>query len=433
MSPRQANLLQDKENENTKEAGKELRRELIAGFTTFFTMSYILVVNPAILSSAGMPKEGVIFATAVASAIATFIMGVYAGLPFALAPGMGLNAYFAYTVCGQMGIKWQTALTAVFLEGVIFLIMAFFGARRALFKAIPPSLAYGISAGIGLFIALIGLKNSGIITNDPNTLLRLGNLKSLEASVTLLSLILIATLLKRGISGSLLIGILFSEVVALIFGKASLPEKLFGFPSPSAAFQLDFHSILTGAVVPVIVAFLLVDVFDTVGTLSGLSARLGIPLADKKIGRALTSDAVGTTVGGLLGTSTVTTYIESSSGIASGGRTGITAVTVAVLFLLSLFLYPLISAIPEFATSAVLIYVGAFMMASLKKINWEDPSESLPAFVILIGIPFTFSISDGMGLGFITYTTVKVLTGRLKDLNPLLILITVIFTAKFFT
>ncbi len=395
-------------------------------------MSYILVVNPAILSSSGMPKEGIIFATAIASAIATFLMGIYAGLPFALAPGMGLNAYFAYTVCGQMKIPWQTALTAVFIEGVIFLILALFGARRAIFKAIPSSLAFSISAGIGIFIALIGLKNGKIIEADPQTLVKLGNLTSFEAIITIISLILIGALLKRKISGSLLIGIAFATCASLIFGKTDLPSSIFGIPHPNAAFKLDFSSIMTGTIIPVILAFLLVDIFDTVGTLSGLCARLGIPMKDSKIGRALTSDAVGTTVGGLLGTSTVTTYIESASGIAAGGRTGITAITVAILFFFSLFLFPVISAVPEFATSSALIYVGAFMMAPLRKINWGDPEEALPAFMILAGIPLTFSISDGMGLGFITYTALKLLNRKLQDLNPVLILITVIFLIKFF-
>ncbi len=409
-----------------------MKREALAGFTTFLTMSYVLVVNPAILSTSGMSKEGVVFATAIASAVATFLMGVYAGLPFALAPGMGLNAYFAYTVCGKMHIPWQTALTAVFIEGVIFLLLALFGARRAIFRAIPSSLAFSISAGIGIFIALIGLKNSRIIEADSYTLVKLGELTSFEAVVTFISLILIATLLKRKINGSLLIGIAFATCVSLLFGKASLPQNIFGIPHPDAAFKLDLYSILNGAIIPVILAFLLVDVFDTVGTLSGLCARLGIPMNDSKIGKALTSDAVGTTVGGLLGTSTITTYIESASGIAAGGRTGFTAITVATLFLLSLFLFPLITAVPEFATSAVLIYVGVFMLTPLKKINWNDPEEALPAFMTLIGIPLTFSISDGMGLGFLTYTTLKLLNRRLHDLNPVLILITAVFLIKFF-
>jgi AGZA family xanthine/uracil permease-like MFS transporter len=411
---------------------EELKREVLAGLTTFFTMSYILVVNPAILSAAGMPKEGVIFATAVSAAIATFLMGVYAKLPFALAPGMGLNAYFAYTVCGQMGIPWQTALAAVFLEGVIFLVLALFGARRAIFRSIPRSLAYAISAGIGLFIALIGLKNAGIVTYSKATLLQLGNLKEPQAVITLLSLILITLLVKKGVKGSLLIGIGFATALAAALGMVKAPHAVFGFPHPETAFKLSFHQIFSLQIVPVITAFLLVDVFDTVGTLSALCTRLGIELHDKRVGRALTCDAVGTTVGGLLGTSTVTTYVESASGVAAGGKTGLTAVTVAALFALSLFLYPLISVVPEFATSAVLIFVGYFMVESLKNVEWSDVTEALPAFVTLIGIPLTFSISDGMGLGFITYTAVKLLSGKFKDLNYIIILISLIFAAKFF-
>lgn len=394
-------------------------------------MSYILIVNPAILSDAGVPKEGVIFATAVASAIATYTMGIYAGLPFALAPGMGLNAYFAYTVCGQMGISWKTALAAVFVEGIIFLLMATFGARRAVFKAIPEPLAYGISAGIGLFITLIGLKNAHIVTYSKATLVKLGNLTSPEALITLITLVFISILQKKNVKGSLLIGILFAVTLAIPFNLVEKPHSIVGFPHPAAAFKLDFSHIFSLSIVPVVVAFLLVDIFDTVGTLSALCTRLGVPLNDEKVGKALTSDAVGTTVGAVLGTSTVTTYIESASGVAAGGRTGLTAVTVATLFLLSLFLYPVISVIPTFTTSAVLIYVGYFMMESLRKINWEEVTEALPAFITFAGIPFTYSISDGMGLGFITYTAVKLLSGRWKELNWVLILITAVFMAKF--
>ena len=410
----------------------EVKRELLAGLTTFLTMSYILIVNPAILSDAGIPKEGVIFATAVASAVATYTMGIYAGLPFALAPGMGLNAYFAYTVCGQMGIDWRTALTAVFIEGVLFLIMAFFGARRAIFRSMPKSLAYGISAGIGIFITFIGLKNAHIVVPSHSTLVKLGDLKSPQAFITVLTLIFITVLQRKKVKGSLLFGILFAVLLSVPFGLVEKPHGIVGLPRPVAAFQLDFSHILSYSIVPVVMAFLLVDVFDTVGTLSALCTRLGISLKDERVGRALTSDAIGTTVGALLGTSTVTTYVESASGVAAGGRTGLTAITVATLFLLSLFLYPLISVIPTFATSAVLIYVGYFMMESLKKIEWEEITEALPAFITFTAIPLTYSISDGMGIGFITYTAVKVLTGNWKDLNPVLILITAIFFVKFF-
>ena len=392
----------------------EVKRELLAGLTTFFTMAYILVVNPAILSAAGVPKEGALFATAVSSAVASLLMGVYAGLPFALAPGMGLNAYFAYTVCGQMGIDWRTALAAVFVEGVIFLIGALFGARRAILRLIPENLAYGISAGIGLFIALIGFKNAGIVVASKATLVELGSIKSPEVLITLAALALTAVLVKRGAPGSLLIGILFAAFLGLLTGRAQPPKALFGLPEPSAAFQLNFESIFNLTVIPVVLTFLLVDVFDTVGTLSALCARLGIPLTDKRVGRALTCDAVGTTVGGLLGTSTVTTYIESAAGVAAGGRTGLTAVTVGVLFLLSLFLYPLFSAIPQFATAPALIFVGYYMAQSAKRIDWSNFTEAFPAFLTMVLIPFTFSISNGLIAGFMAYGLLKGVEKLLK-------------------
>ncbi len=412
--------------------GADLKTEILAGITTFFTMSYILFVNPAILSKSGMPKDGVFFATAFASGIAILIMGYFAELPFALAPGMGLNAYFAYTVCIQKHISWETALTAVFIEGIIFLIMALFSIRESIFKAVPKSLAYSISAGIGLFIALIGFHNSGIITYDTDTLLKLGKINSFEGIVTIVSLLLIAYLIHKGVNGSLLIGIIFATVLALIFGKTKFTGAFFGIPHPSAAFKLDFHSILSFGIVPVVITFLLVDIFDTVGTLAGLCARLGIPLDDKKVSRALTTDAIGTTVGGLLGTSTVTTYIESASGVAAGGKTGVTAIVTAILFFLSIFLAPIVGIVPTFATSAVLIYVGVFMMSAIKNIDWENPLDALPAFVVLVGIPFTFSISDGMGLGFITYVFIRLFVGKFKELNWVLILITIVFILKFF-
>jgi AGZA family xanthine/uracil permease-like MFS transporter len=386
---------------------EEVKRELLAGATTFFTMSYILVVNPVILSSAGVPFDGALFATAVSSAVATFLMGVYASLPFALAPGMGLNAYFAYTVCGQMGINWKTALTAVFLEGVIFLVMALFGLRRAILRAIPSNLAYGISAGIGLFIALIGLKSGKIVEGSKETLLKLGELSSPESITTLLTLALLTYLVRKRVTGSLLIGIIFATGLAFLFGKAHLPTNIISLPEPKAAFQLDWSSIFNLSIIPVVLTFLLVDVFDTVGTLSALCARLGIPFTDKRVGRALTCDAVGTTVGGLLGTSTVTTYVESATGVAAGGRSGLTAVTVSFLFLLSLFLYPLIEVVPPFATSAVLIYVGFFMAQSLKKINWDSFEEAFPPFLAFILIPFTFSIWAGILGGFGAYGLIK--------------------------
>jgi len=393
---------------------EEVRREVVAGLTTFFTMAYVLVVNPAILSAAGVPKEGALFATAVASAVATFLMGVYAGLPFALAPGMGLNAYFAYAVCGQMGVDWKTALTAVFIEGVIFLFGALFGARRAILRAIPRNLAYGISAGIGLFITLIGLKNAGIVVSSQATLVKLGNLKSPEVLITIAALTVTVVLVKRRVPGALLIGIFAATALGILAGKGELPKEVFGFPKPTAAFQLNLEAVFNLTILPVVLTFLLVDVFDTVGTLSALCARLGIPLKDERVGRALTCDAVGTTVGGLLGTSTVTTYVESSAGVAAGGRTGLTAITVAVLFLLSLFLYPLFSAVPTFATSPALILVGYYMAQSAKEVEWDNFTEAFPAFLTMVLIPLTFSISDGLIAGFGAYGFLKLLDKLLK-------------------
>jgi len=384
-----------------------VKRELLAGITTFLTMSYILVVNPAILSSAGMPKDGVLFATAVSSAFATFLMGAYAKLPFALAPGMGLNAYFAYTVCGQMGVSWNTALGAVFIEGILFIIGALFGARRAILKLIPKNMAYGISGGIGLFISLIGLKNANLIEGSKETILKLGNVTSPEALITLFTLLLIALLVNKKIPGSLLIGIIVSTLLGIAFGETHLPSHLIGLPKPTAAMQIDFQHLISVSILPVVLAFLIVDVFDTVGTLSALCTRLGIPLTDKRVERALMCDAAGTTVGALLGTSTVTTYVESAAGVAAGGKTGLTAITVGGLFLLSLFLYPLIEVVPTFATSPVLIYVGFFMAQSLKNIEWEKFTESFPAFITFIGIPFTFSISNGILAGFVVYGALK--------------------------
>ncbi len=408
------------------------KKEVLAGLTTFFTMSYILVVNPAILSAAGLPKDGVVFATAVASGLATLLVGIWADLPFAMAPGMGLNVYFTYSVVEKMGVSPYTALTAVFIEGVLFLLMALFGMRKKIFSEMPKNLALAISAGIGLFIALIGLKNAGIVISSKATLVTLGKVTSPEALITLSALLLIAVLDYLQIPASILIGVFFSFILAVIFGKAHLPSALLGFPKPDAAFKLDFHGVLTGQIIPVILAFLIVDIFDTVGTLAGLASRLGIPLSDDRVGKVLTSDAVGTVIGGLLGTSTVTTYVESASGIAAGGRTGLTAITVGVMFLLSTFLYPIFSAVPMFATSCALIYVGAFMMLSAAKISWNDVTESIPAFLTLIGIPMFFSISDGIGLGFISYVLVKLFTGKWRDLNFVVVSVAFVFAIYFF-
>ncbi len=314
------------------EQSTNLKREIIGGLSTFFTMAYILVVNPAILSVAGIPKDGALFATAAASAIATFLVGVWAKLPFALAPGMGLNAYFAFVVCKSLGISWQTALAAVFLEGILFLILSLLGFRHKVFKSIPKSLAIGISAGIGLFISLIGLKEAGIIISDKNTLVSLGNISNIKAVTAIASFIFIAVLSYLRITGAVLIGIIFATFLAAILGDFHMPNNLFSFPTPTAAFKIDWSSLFSLSILPIMVTFLLVDMFDTVGTLAGLSSLLGIKKDDERLSKVLTVDATGTTIGALLGTFTVTTYIESAAGIVSGARTGIASIVIATLF-----------------------------------------------------------------------------------------------------
>ena len=413
------------------ESQVDLKREIIGGLSTFFTMAYILVVNPAILSVAGVPKDGALFATAVASAIATFLVGIWAKLPFALAPGMGLNAYFAFVVCKGLGISWQTALAAVFLEGIIFLILSLLGFRQKIFQAIPKSLAIGISAGIGLFISLIGLKEAGIIISDKNTLVTLGDISNIKAVIAIASFIFIAVLSYLKVTGAVLIGIIFATILAGILGDFQMPTTLFSFPAPTAAFKIDWASLFSLSILPIIVTFLLVDMFDTVGTLAGLSSLLGIKKDDKRLSRVLTVDAAGTTVGALLGTSTVTTYIESAAGIVSGARTGIASIVVAILFLTSLFLYPILSSIPLYVTSGALIFVGFLMFQTVKNIDFSKIEEGLPAFVTLMGIPLTFSIANGIGFGFITYTILKLTLGKFKDLNPLIIIISIVFLLHF--
>ena len=421
--------------ENVKNVNFEsqvsLKREIIGGLSTFFTMAYILVVNPAILSVAGVPKDGALFATAIASAIATFLVGIWAKLPFALAPGMGLNAYFAFVVCKGLGISWQTALAAVFLEGIIFLSLSLLGFRQKIFQAIPKSLAIGISAGIGLFISLIGLKEAGIIISDKNTLVSLGDISNIKAVIAVASFIFIAVLSYLKVTGAVLIGIIFATFLAWILGDFHMPTTFFSFPTPTAAFKIDWTSLLSLSILPIIVTFLLVDMFDTVGTLAGLSSLLGIKKDDKRLAKVLTVDAAGTTVGALLGTSTVTTYIESSAGIVSGARTGIASIVVAVLFLVSLFFYPILSSIPLYVTSGALIFVGFLMFQTVKNIDFSKIEEGLPAFVTLMGIPLTFSIANGIGFGFITYTILKLVLGKFRDLNPLIIIISIIFLLHF--
>lgn len=413
----------------------DVRTELMAGLTTFMTMSYILVVNPNMLSETGMDKGGVFTATIIASVIAIILMGLYANLPFALAPGMGLNAFFTYTVCMQMKQSWDFALTAVFLEGIVFIILSAFKVREAIFTAIPVSLKKAVSVGIGFFIALIGFTNAGIIVPGEGVILSLGDLLTPQVLVAFFGLFLMAVLMAKGVKGALLFGILGSTVLALILGVTKLPSNIFSLP-PSlkpVAFKLQFGNLLTFKMFSVMFTFLFVDLFDTVGTLTGVATKAN--LIDKdgnlpNVGKALLSDAVGTTIGALLGTSTVTTFVESASGVADGGRTGLTSLSTGFFFFISLFLFPLFAMVPSCATAPALIMVGLFMMSPIKEINFDDFTESVPAFLTIVMMPFAYSIAEGIAFGMMSYVLMKLMAGKKKDVSPLMVILAIIFLLR---
>lgn len=414
----------------------DVKTELMAGFTTFMTMSYILAVNPQMLSETGMDKGGVFTASVVASIIAMICMAFLANLPFGLAPGMGLNAFFTFTVVKTLGYTWQFALTAVFLEGIVFLILSLFKVREMIFDAIPINLKKAVSCGIGLFIALVGLVNSGIILQGEGTVLQLGNLLSRESVVFIVGLFIIALLLAREIKGALMYGILASTILALILGVSkyqggspiTLPPSL-----APVAFQIQFDKIFTFDMFTVVFTFLFVDIFDTVGTLVGVSAKAGMLDEQGKLKEAspaLLADAIGTTMGALLGTSTVTTFVESASGVAEGGRTGLTALSTAFFFFLSLFLFPVFGMIPAQATGPALVIVGLFMLSSIKEIDFYDYSEAIPAFITIIAMPFCYSIAEGISFGMISYVLIKLLAGKRKDISILMYILAIVFVLR---
>ncbi|KAF5081834.1 Adenine permease AdeP [anaerobic digester metagenome] len=413
------------------------RTEILAGITTFMTMAYILAVNPDILSETGMDKGAVFTATALASIVATLIMAFVAKLPFALAPGMGLNAFFAFTVVLGMGYSWQFALTAVFIEGIIFLLLTAFNIREIIVNSIPLNMKHSVSAGIGLFIAFIGLHNAGIVTSNPATLVSLGDITSAPAITALIGLILTGVLLALKVKGALLIGIVASTLIGIPLGVTHLPEgiKLVSLPPSidSIFFQFDFANVFTVDMVVVLFTFLFVDMFDTVGTLVGVSSKAGM-LDEKgnvpRAKQALFADAVGTTVGAMLGTSTVTTYVESASGVSEGGRTGLTSLTVAGMFLLALFFAPLFIMIPGAATAPALIMVGLFMLSPIQKIDLNDFTEAIPAFLTIIIMPLTYSIAEGIVFGMLSYVFLKMLTGKFRDLSITMYIIALLFIAK---
>lgn len=423
-----------------KENNTDVRTEVLAGVTTFMTMAYILAVNPLILSDAGMDAGGVFTATALAAAIGTLVMALYAKYPFGLAPGMGLNAFFAYTVVlGDMQKSWQFALTAILIEGILFIILSFFNVREGIFDSIPLNLKNAVSVGIGLFIAFLGLDGAGIIQAGEGTLLGLGDLTSGAPLVAIIGILVTGFLFSKNVKGALLIGILVSTLVGIPLGVTQLPAGVNNIMSlpPSVsevAFKfVGFDEIFSWDMLIVVFTFLFVDIFDTVGTLAGVASKADMLDEDGKlprVGKALTADAIGTIAGACLGTSTVTTFVESASGVAAGGRTGLTALSTAGMFLLALFFAPLFTLIPAAATAPALVIVGLFMMSPIKQIDFEDYTESIPAFLTIIMMPFSGSIAEGIVFGMISYVVLKAVTGRFKEVSWTMTIISILFVLR---
>ncbi|MDR0910785.1 MAG: NCS2 family permease [Spirochaetaceae bacterium] len=431
-----------------REHGTTVSKEIVAGLTTFLTMAYILAVNPGMLGSIGngMTPAAVFTATVIASGIATLVMAFTANLPVALAPGMGLNAFFTYTVVFGMGYSWQTALTAVFLEGILFIVLSFFNVREAIVKAIPSNLKKAVAVGIGLFIALIGMSNAHIVINDatavqagvaaPGTILGL-NLGSPDALVAMIGLGVIIILYTLKVPGAVLLGIIATTLIGIPFGVTSIPEGFSPVDVPAAPllFQFNFHEVFSFKFFTVFFTFLFVDIFDTVGTLVGVTTQAG--LIDKngnipKVKQALLADAVGTVAGAALGTSTVTSYVESTSGVAAGGRTGMTSLVTGILFFIALFFSPLFLLIPSAATAPALIFVGFLMMTAVTTIDFKDPTEGIPAFLAIIMMPFAYSIAEGIVYGILSYVLLKLITGKFKDISVVTWIIAIIFVLRFF-
>ncbi|MEW5928050.1 MAG: NCS2 family permease [Gemmatimonadota bacterium] len=418
-----------------REHGTTVRTEVEAGLTTFLTMAYILAVNPQILGEAGVPVSGALFATAVSAALGSILMGLLANYPFALAPGMGLNAYFTYSVVLGMGVPWQTALGAVFLSGIVFILLTLGRVRELVIRAIPLGLKLAVGAGIGLFIAFIGFRNAGVVAASPATFVTLGDVASVPTLLALGGLVLTAALMARGWKSAIIVGIVATAAGAYLAGVARPPERLFALPDAGSTFlAMDVRAALGMGLLQVVFVFLFVDLFDSVGTLVGLGRQAGYltPRGDlPRAQRALMADAVATTAGAALGTSTVTAYIESATGVAEGGRTGLTAVVVGLLFAAAVFLSPLAAAVPAVATAPALIIVGSLMLRAALGVEWEDATEAVPAFVTLIGMPLTYSIANGLALGFIAYPLVKVLAGRAREVSPLVYVLAALFVLRF--
>ena len=441
-----------------KENGTNVRTEVVAGVTTFMTMAYILAVNPSILSASGMDAQAVLIATAIASFIGTICMALLANYPFTLAPGLGLNAYFAYTVCGSMGYSWQIALFAVFVEGLIFIVLSLTNVREAIFNAIPLQLKKGVSVGIGLFIAFIGLQNAGIVVNNDSTLVSIVDFTAdfhtsgISALLAVIGIFIIAVLYVKKVKGAILIGIFATWILGIICQLTGLyvvtPDAGYYSLIPAwssfnlgaissvfgQCFKADFSSLRAFDFVAIVCAFLFVDIFDTLGTLIGCATKADMLDKEGKLPRikeALLADAIATTAGAVLGTSTTTTFVESSAGVAEGGRTGLSSVVTGLLFLLAVFLSPIFITIPSFATAPALLFVGFLMISAVTAIDFNDFTEAVPAYLALIAMPLTYSISEGIAAGVISYVVINLISGKAKKITPLMYVLAVLFICKF--
>ena len=417
-----------------KEHGTNVRTEIVAGLTTFLTMAYIIFVNPSILSAAGMPADAVFVATCLIAAFGTAIMALYANYPIALAPGMGLNAYFAFVVVGAMGYKWQTALGAVFISGCLFLAITLLGLRELIVRGIPQSIRTAIVVGIGMFLAIIALKSAGIVVASPATLVTLGDLHKPPVVLAAIGFILIVVLDKYRVPGAILIGIVTVTVLSFFFGGNKFGGIFSAPPSIAPTFmQLDVRGAIKGGILNVVLVFFLVELFDATGTLMGVAKRAGLLVPGKmeRLNKALLADSAAIFAGSLLGTSSTTAYAESAAGVQAGGRTGLTALTVAVLFLACLFISPLAGVVPAYATAPALFFVACLMLRELTELDWDDSTEVVPGVVTALMMPFTYNIANGLAFGFITYAALKLFTGRAKEVHWMTWIIAAVFLFKF--
>jgi adenine/guanine/hypoxanthine permease len=415
--------------------GTNWRTEILAGVTTFLTMAYIVLVNPAILAAAGVPLPAVTAATCLSAAFGSILMGVVARYPIALAPGMGLNAYFTYTVCLKMHVPWQTALGAVFLSGIIFLALTAVGIRQMILRAIPHELYAAVASGIGLFIAFIGFRNAGLVVADPATLVGIGNIRNPTTAIALFGLILMVVLEVKRVRGSILIGVLVTTGIAWAFGQVHWTRTGGGIQAlTETAFKLDIRGALGKGLLEIIFVFFFVDLFDNLGTLVAVTKRAGLIAADHSIprlSRILFADATATVFGSLTGTSTVTSYVESTAGVAAGGRSGVTAIVTGILFLFAVGVAPFVGIVPEAATAPALILVGSMMLATITEIRWREPLVAVPAFLTLILIPLTYSIATGLGFGIIAWAVIHLATGNYRRQDWLLCILAVLFLLRF--